>query len=83
MSVDHYLVQRNTAGNNWETLTSIIAGGYTPGEYTLTGQLLFHTSLKGQTLYPIHLPAPAAANNVLVAQVIGNTHTQAFTLLNQ
>jgi len=153
-TADHYLVQRNTTGNNWETLTSIIAGGYTPGEYefndatplagtdhyriarvdkdgnilystistvtidasantgaisiypnpvtghtffirtpsteelvlnvyTLTGQLLFHTSLKGQTQYPIHLPAPAAANSVIIAQVIGNTHTQAFTLLNQ
>jgi hypothetical protein len=51
--------------------------------FTLTGQLLFHTSLKGQTQYPIHLPSSAAANSAIVVQVIGNTHTQAFTLLNQ
>ena len=153
-TADHYLVQRNTTGNNWATLTLVLAGGSISGEYefndvtaptgtdhyriarvdkdgnilystistvtidasantgainiypnpitghtffiktasteelvlnvyTLTGQLLFHTSLKGQTQYPIHLPAAAAANSVLVAQVIGNTRTQAFTLLNQ
>ncbi|HWK06631.1 MAG TPA: hypothetical protein VNS58_23510 [Puia sp.] len=51
--------------------------------FTMSGQLLWVTSLKGQLVYQIKLPSTIAHNNYIVVQVISNEKTQAFTLLNQ
>lgn len=50
--------------------------------YTQTGQLLFLTSLSGQTQYEVHLPANVPHNNYLVIQVISHDKTHAFELFN-
>jgi len=149
-AADRYLIQRSTGGNDWTTIGSVAAGGYSSGEYrftdadapagtvdyriaridqnsntlysaissviiagsegqigihpnpatggtfyitipytgetvvnifTITGQLLLHTSLKGQTQYPIHLPSAASSLNAVVVQTIGQTGTRTFTVL--
>jgi len=51
--------------------------------FSLSGQLLFRTSLKGQMVYPIKLPVSVTSGNYVVVQVISNERTQAFNLLNQ
>jgi hypothetical protein len=51
--------------------------------FNLSGQLLFRTSLKGQMVYPIILPASVTSGNYIVVQVISRDKTQAFNLLNQ
>ena len=51
--------------------------------FNLSGQLLFRTSLKGQTQYPVNLPASITPGNYMVVQVISNEGTQAFNILNQ
>ncbi len=51
--------------------------------FNLSGQLLLRTSLKGQTVYPVKLPASVTSGNYLVVQVISREKIQAFNLLNQ
>jgi hypothetical protein len=51
--------------------------------FTMSGQLLGQTSLKGQLLYQLKLLSAAAHNTYIVVQVIGYGKTQAFTILNQ
>ncbi len=147
-----YLVQRNNGNDQWTTIATISAGGYTTGEYsytdadapagsidyriermaqdgqtlyspissitiaaantsnlvgihpnpaiggnvyittpntselivnvyTITGQLLMRTQLKGQTQYPVRLPSQASSLSTVVVQVIGQSGTQTFTVL--
>lgn len=147
-----YLVQRNSGNDQWTTIATVSAGGYTTGEYsytdadapsgsidyrierigqddktgyspvsavtitagnantqigihpnpaiggnvyittpntselivnvyTITGQLLMRTQLKGQTQYPVRLPSQASSLSTVVVQVIGQSGTQSFTLL--
>jgi hypothetical protein len=149
-TADHYLVQRNTGDNQWNTISTVAAGGYTTGEYrftdagapagateyriqridkngkisysiivtvnigqtgntisfhpnpvvgglfyvstpgtaetvvnifTMTGQLLMHANLKGQTQYAIHLPVQAQSLGAVMVQTIGQTGTHSFTVL--
>ncbi|HEY4060806.1 MAG TPA: hypothetical protein VGM30_02840 [Puia sp.] len=49
--------------------------------YTMTGQLLLRTSLKGQTQYPVHLPSQSLSAGSIVVQTIGQESTQTFILL--
>jgi len=49
--------------------------------YTLSGQLLFVTSLKGQTLYTVKLPPSVTPNNYIVIQTISHEKSQAFNLM--
>ena len=51
--------------------------------FTLSGQLLFRTSLKGQTLYPVNLPASVTPGTCLIAQVIDEEAAKAFNLLSR
>lgn len=51
--------------------------------FTLGGQLLFRTSLKGQTEYSVNLPASVTPGTAMVVQVLGEEGAQAFNLLNQ
>ena len=51
--------------------------------YTITGQLLSTSSLKGQTQYQISLSASTPRNEYIVVQVIGEGQSKAFTLLNE
>lgn len=51
--------------------------------YTLGGQLLLLSSLKGQTQYSVQLPASLIMNSYILVQVIGNGRTQTFTVLTQ
>jgi hypothetical protein len=147
---DRYLIQRSTGSNDWTTVTTIAAGGYTSGEYrytdadapagqieyrieridangkiiyssvatvtvagagnaigihpnpatggtfyittsstdemivnvfTMTGQLLYHTDLKGQTQYGIHLPAQVLGLSSVAVQTISPAGTRTFTVL--
>ena len=32
-ATDHYLIQRNSGNNDWQTITTVNAGGYTSGQY--------------------------------------------------
>jgi hypothetical protein len=50
--------------------------------FSLSGQLLLLSSLKGQTHYQVLLPSNSPHNSYLVVQVIGAEKTQAFTLMN-
>ena len=147
-----YLVQRNNGNDQWNTIATISAGGYSTGEYsyadadapsgtvdyrierigkddgtgyspvssiavaadnantqvgihpnpaiggnvyittpntselivnvyTMTGQLLMRTQLKGQTQYPVRLPSQATSLSTVVVQVVGQSGMQTFTLL--
>ena len=49
--------------------------------FTMTGQLLGHTSLKGQTQYPVHLPSMSSSLCSVVVQTISQAGTQTFTVL--
>jgi hypothetical protein len=49
--------------------------------FTMTGQLLLRTALKGQTQYPIHLPAQSLSLGSVVVQTIGQTGTSTTTVL--
>ncbi len=49
--------------------------------YTSTGQLLFHTSLQGQTQYSIQLPQQNGSMTAVVVQTISQHGNGAFTLL--
>ena len=49
--------------------------------YTLSGQLLFVTSLKGQTQYTVKLPPSVTPNNYIVIQTISHEKSQAFNLM--
>jgi hypothetical protein len=49
--------------------------------FTMTGQLLLRTVLKGQTQYPIHLPAQAQSLGSVVVQTIGQSGTWTTTML--
>jgi hypothetical protein len=151
-AADRYLIQRNTGDNNWNTINTVNAGGYTAGEYhftdadapagalqyrieridadgkvlystianvnveqnqntgsigihpnpaiggvfyittsntgemlvnvfTITGQLLYRTELKGQTQYGIHLPAQTLSLGSVVVQTISQAGTRTFTVL--
>ncbi|MBN9380803.1 MAG: hypothetical protein J0H74_08565 [Chitinophagaceae bacterium] len=51
--------------------------------YTLGGQLLLLSSLKGQTQYTMQLPPSFVINSYVLVQVIGNGRTQTFTVLTQ
>jgi len=51
--------------------------------YTLSGQQLLISSLKGQTQYTVQLPVSLVSNTYLLVQVITNGRTQAFTVLEQ
>jgi hypothetical protein len=51
--------------------------------YTMGGQLLTVTSLKGQTQYSVQLPASLISSSYILVQVIGNGRTQTFTVLAQ
>ncbi len=50
--------------------------------FTVQGQLLYRTSLKGQMQYQIKLPA-APQNNYMIIEVIIDGKTQALTVLNK
>ncbi|HEY4108956.1 hypothetical protein [Puia sp.] len=149
-TADRYLIQRNTGDDQWSTITTIDAGGYTNGQYrytdadapagsieyrieridpngkilyspiatvtvdaanstvgihpnptvgatfylttantaamvvnvfTMTGQLLYRTEVKGQTQYAIHLPTTTQPGNAVVVQTIGQSATHSFNLL--
>jgi hypothetical protein len=49
--------------------------------FTLTGQLLYRTDLKGRTQYAIRLPAQAARLDAVVVQTFGQAGTRTFTVL--
>ena len=49
--------------------------------YTMTGQLLTQTQLKGQTQYALQLPAQVQAGSAVVVRAIGRSAAQTFTLL--
>jgi hypothetical protein len=51
--------------------------------FTISGQLLLLSPLKGQTQYQLQLPATPVTNTWLLVQVIGNGRTQTFTVLAQ
>lgn len=59
-----------TTPNSSETMVNI---------YTMTGQILLHTSLNGQNQYAIHLPAQTLG--AVMVQTIGQTGTHSFTVL--
>jgi hypothetical protein len=149
-TADHYLVERNSAGSDWTTLTTIAAGGYDAGNYhfedasapagtnfyrivrvdhdgatlysatssvtlapittgisifpnpatghtfnlatpdskpfilniyTLTGQLVMRTTLRGQTQYPVRLPAQLLPGSTVIVQTIEPKQTTSFPLL--
>ena len=49
--------------------------------YTSTGQLLLHTTLQGQTQYPVQLPSQPLSLSAVVVQTIYQNNTRSFTLL--
>lgn len=49
--------------------------------YTMSGQLLTQTRLKGQTRYALHLPSGIATGSTVVVRVSARTTTQTFTVL--
>jgi hypothetical protein len=49
--------------------------------YTMTGQLLTQTQLKGQTQYALKLPAQVSAGSVVVVRAASQSSSQTFTLL--
>jgi hypothetical protein len=51
--------------------------------YTLTGQLVMHTTLQGQTQYPVRLPLQLTAGTVVIVQTILADQTVSFPLLLQ
>jgi len=51
--------------------------------FTVSGQPLLLSPLKGQTQYSVQLPATLVTNTYLLVQVIGNGRTQTFTVLAQ
>lgn len=61
-----------TTHSTTETLVSV---------FTVTGQSLLHASLKGQTQYPVSLPASVRPNTTVIVQVISQGKTQAFPVL--
>jgi hypothetical protein len=68
-----------TGGNFF--VTTPYTGGTIVNVYTLTGQLLLHSELKGQTQYAIHLPAQTTSLGAVVVQTIGQGGTRSFTVL--
>jgi len=51
--------------------------------FTVSGQPLLLSPLKGQTQYTVQLPATLVTNTCLLVQIIGNGRTQTFTVLAQ
>jgi len=51
--------------------------------FTVSGQPLLLSPLKGQTQYSVQLPATLVTNTCLLVQIIGNGRTQTFTVLAQ
>jgi len=49
--------------------------------YTMSGQLLTQTRLKGQTRYALHLPPGITTGSTVVVRVTGRQTTQTFTVL--
>ena len=49
--------------------------------YTSTGQLLLHTTLQGQTQYPVQLPSQPLSLSTVVVQTIYQNNTRSFTIL--
>ena len=68
-----------TGGTFYITTTS--TGEIIVNVFTMTGQLLLRTVLKGSTQYPIHLPLQTQSLGSVVVQTIGQTGTWATTVL--
>ena len=51
--------------------------------FTVSGQQLLLSSLKGQTQYTVQMPVSLVSNTYIIVQVLGNGRTQTFTVLAQ
>jgi len=51
--------------------------------YSISGQLLFRTSLKGQLLYSVQLPSSVNTGEYIVLRVITSEGSSVFTVLNK
>jgi hypothetical protein len=51
--------------------------------FTTTGQLLLHTSLQGQTQYPVQLPSQPLSLSAIVVQIVYENNTRSFTVLEK
>lgn len=71
----------NPATGHTFFVTTSNTGELVVNVYTMTGQLLQRTALKGQLQYPIQLPAQLLPGTAVIVQTISQAGTQAFPLL--
>jgi len=69
-----------TTGHNFFIATPT-TGQLVVDIYTMTGQLLTQTQLKGQTQYALQLPAQVSAGSAIVVRATSQSSSSTFTLL--
>ncbi|MBS1606094.1 MAG: T9SS type A sorting domain-containing protein [Bacteroidetes bacterium] len=79
-TTDVQLYPNPTAGHNF-FITTPTTAELDASIFTISGQLLTQTRLKGQTRYPIHLPSGIAPGSTVVVRVSERQNSQTFTVL--
>jgi len=71
----------NPATGHTFFVTTTSAGDLVINIFSMSGQLLMRSALKGQTQYQVLLPSTIPYNSALIVQVIGTEEAQTFTLI--
>lgn len=77
----HLGIHPNPAAGGLFYITTIGTEELLVNVYTTTGQLLYHTDLKGQTQYAIQLPSQPLSLSAVIVQTIYQNNTRSFPLL--
>jgi fibronectin-binding autotransporter adhesin len=71
----------NPAAGHTFNISAPSTGQFILNIYTLTGQLLMHTTLQGQNQYPVQLPSQLVPGTTVVVQTILADRSSSFPLL--